>query len=60
MNGDNYTKSIYTLEYQINKNNGTFRRDIGDGSKQQYFVVTNRTGEWLIDSISTPTTKALS
>lgn len=55
--GSNYTKSIYIVEYQINENNGTFRRDIGDGSKPQYFEITNRSGEWLIDSIATPTAK---
>ena len=56
-NGVDYTKSIYIVEYQINENNGTFRRDIGDGSRAQYFEVTNRDGVWLIDSITTPTVK---
>ena len=48
----NYTKFIYAVEYQINENNGTFRRDIGDGSRPQYLVVTNRTGEWKIESVT--------
>lgn len=52
-NGVNYTKFLYAVEYQINENNGTFRRDIGDGSRPQYLVVTNRTGEWKIESVTT-------
>ena len=52
-NGNNYTKLLYSVEYQIHENNGTFRRDIGDGSKPQYMVITNRSGQWKIDSIST-------
>ncbi|MBQ8818749.1 MAG: hypothetical protein IJZ83_09235 [Clostridia bacterium] len=49
----NYTKSVYCVEYKIYHNNGTFRRDIGDGSKKQYITLTNASGELLIDSIST-------
>ena len=49
----NYTKYVYAVTYQIYENNGTFRRDIGDGAKTQYIVVTDRTGELLIDRIST-------
>ena len=50
----NYTKSIYCVEYKIYQNNGTFRKDIGDGSKKQYLTLnTNRDGEILIDSITT-------
>ena len=48
-NGSNYTKYFYAVEYRIHKNNGTFRRDIGDGSRAQYLELTNRTGEWKID-----------
>ncbi len=52
-NGDNYTKSLFAIEYKILKNNGTFRRDIGNGSKKQYLTITDKTGELLIDHIST-------
>ena len=55
--GHNYTKYLYSVEYQINENNGTFRKDIGDGSRPQYLVVTNRSGRWQIDSITTIRTK---
>ena len=51
--GSEYTKSVFTVEYRIFHNNGTFRRDIGAGSKKQYITVTNQGGEWRIDSIST-------
>ncbi len=49
----NYTKYIYKLRYQIYKNNGTFRRDIGEDYKTQYIVITDREGTLLIDAIST-------
>ena len=49
----NYTKSYYCVEYKIYQNNGTFRRDIGNGSKKQYFTISNASGEYLIDSIET-------
>ncbi len=49
----NYTKYVYTLEYKIFENNGTFRKDIGAGSKKQYITLTNKTGELLIESINT-------
>ena len=49
----NYTKYIYKLKYQIYKNNGTFRRDIGEDYKTQYIVITDREGKLLIDAIST-------
>ena len=51
--GDDYTKYLYCVEYKIYHNNGTFRRDIGDGSKKQYIMLTDTSGEVLIDSIST-------
>ena len=50
----NYTKYVYKLKYRIYKNNGTFRQDIGDDSKTQYIVITNREGKWLIDSVNSP------
>ncbi len=52
-NGQNYTKFSYVVEYQIHKNNGTFRKDIGDGTRAQYLEITNREGSWKIDSITT-------
>ena len=51
--GINYTKYSFALEYKIYENNGTFRRDIGNGSKKQYITVTDRNGALLIDSIVT-------
>ncbi len=50
--GSNYTKYLIILEYKIYENNGTFRRDIGNGSRKQYFTITDKNGELLIDSIS--------
>ena len=50
---NDYTKSVYSIEYKIHENNGTFRRDIGAGSKKQYLTVTNASGNFLIDSITT-------
>ena len=52
-NGINYTKFSYVVEYQINKNNGTFRKDIGDGTRAQYLEITNREGTWKIDTVAT-------
>ena len=52
-NNGNYTKYIYMLNYRILDNNGTFRADIGEDSKTQYIVITNREGKLLIDAIST-------
>lgn len=49
--GANYTKYSIILEYKIYENNGTFRRDIGTGSKKQYFTITDKSGSLLIDSI---------
>lgn len=49
----NYTKYIFVVEYKIFKNNGTFRNDIGNGSKKQYITVTDRTGELEIDAVRT-------
>lgn len=55
--GVNYTKYLIVLEYKIYENNGTFRRDIGDGSRKQYITVTDKTGTLLIDSIGIERTK---
>ncbi len=49
----NYTKFNYILEYKIYQNNGTFRKDIGDGSKKQFITITDREGLLLIDNITT-------
>ena len=46
-------KYTFVLSYRIFENNGTFRKDIGDGYKRQYITVTNREGKLLIDSIAT-------
>ena len=51
--GVNYTKFVYSVEYCIAENNGTFRNDIGEGSKPQYFVITDRTGTLKIDQVIT-------
>lgn len=52
-NGSEYTRSIFSVEYKIYRNNGSFRRDIGAGSKKQYLTLTNQSGEWKIDSVTT-------
>ncbi len=47
-----YTEYVYSLEYKIMQNNGTFRNDIGsDSIRTQYFLITNREGDLLIDNI---------
>lgn len=52
-NGGEYTQTVFGVEYRIFENNGTFRKDIGAGSKKQYITVTNQGGQWRIDSITT-------
>jgi len=47
----NYIEYTFELKYYIYKNNGTFRKDIGEGYRTQYLSVTNRTGKLLIDDI---------
>ena len=51
--GNDYTKSLYTLEYKILENNGTFRKDIGAGSKKQYFTLITTGDKILVDSVTT-------
>ena len=51
--GTNYTKSVYILEYKIFENNGTFRRDIGSGSKKQYFTIITSGSGIFVDSVTT-------
>lgn len=48
-----YNEYLFTLEYQIMENNGTFRNDIGEGSKKQFIKISDKNGELLIDSVST-------
>lgn len=48
-----YNRSVFSIEYKIYRNNGTFRKDIGEGSKKQYITLTDQSGEWLVDNIST-------
>ncbi len=47
------TEYTFILSYKILENNGTFRNDIGDGSKRQYITFTDRDGVYLIDSVIT-------
>ncbi|MBO7250667.1 MAG: hypothetical protein J6V42_05280 [Clostridia bacterium] len=55
--GRMYTKYKYKVEYSIFQNNGTFRNDFNTGRKAQYIFFTNKSGEFLIDSVSTPQVK---
>jgi len=50
-NGRTFHSYDYTVEYKILDNNGTFRNDIGTGTRKQFFTITDRTGELLIDAI---------
>ena len=49
-----YTEYTYKLKYRIYENNGTFRKDIGDGYRIQYITVSDREGTLKIDSITNP------
>ncbi len=47
-----YSEYIYELEYKINRNDGTYRTDIGhDASRSQYFCITDKEGEVKIDRL---------
>ncbi|NLW73775.1 MAG: hypothetical protein GX057_02610 [Clostridiales bacterium] len=49
---------LFTLEYMIKDNNGTFRTDIGsDASRKQYITLTDKTGKLLIEKIEYATMK---
>lgn len=49
---DAYNKYVFTVEYKIHENNGSFRRDIeSDASRPQYVVVDDKTGLLLISEI---------
>ena len=48
----NYTEYRLSLDYKINRNDGTLRNDMGsDCFRTQYFLITNREGELKIDTI---------
>ncbi len=51
-NGQEYNEYIYRVTYKINRNDGTFRLDIGhDVSIPQYFLLSDRSGEVMIDRL---------
>lgn len=48
----NYTEYRLSLDYKINRNNGTLRNDMGsDCIRTQYFLITDREGSLMIDTI---------
>lgn len=48
-----FTEYVFAVTYRIYKNDGTFRREIGsDGAKVQFFYLTDKSGEVLIDKIT--------
>ena len=50
-----YTESgtVYSLEYKIMHNNGSYRSDMpSDCSKTQYFAISDHNGELLIDGLA--------
>ena len=55
--GNTYNEYQYIVKYKILDNNGTFRNDFNSGTKEQYIFFTNKTGDFLIDRISTPQVK---
>ena len=55
--GNTYNEYQYIVKYRILDNNGTFRDDFNSGTKEQYIFFTNKTGGFLIDSVSTPKIK---
>ena len=48
-----YTSYTFKVKYYIDENNGTYRKDIGDGAKTQYITISDREGKLLIDSVVT-------
>ena len=52
-----YTEYTYKLTYKIYENNGTFRKDIGDGYRVQYITISDRENKFKIDSIVFPVYK---
>lgn len=52
--GSTYKEYIYEVKYKIRNNNGSFRSDVdSDKIRTQYFLITNRGGQLLIDGIYT-------
>ncbi len=48
----NYAEYRLSLDYKINRNDGTLRNDMGsDCFRTQYFLITNRDGDLKIDTI---------
>lgn len=53
-NGNVYTEYYYKLDYMIRHNNGSLRNDVGsDGIKTQHIILSDKTGDVLIDTIYT-------
>ncbi len=49
-----YNEYRISLDYKINRNDGTFRDDMeSDCFRTQYFLITNRDGELKIDTVKT-------
>lgn len=52
--GNSYTEYYYKLDYMIRHNNGSLRKDVGsDGIKTQHVILSDRSGEVLIDTVYT-------
>lgn len=52
--GNYYTEYYYALDYKIRHNNGTLRNDVGsDAVRRQHILLSDRSGEVLIDTIYT-------
>ncbi len=53
--GRAYEKYIFKVTYRIHENNGTYRDNIeSDAARAQYFVIDDRTGEFLVTEILEP------
>ena len=50
--GKQYTEYTFKLRYKIFENNGTFRDDIGSGSRLQHVTVSDRDGKLQIDALN--------
>ena len=51
--GENNAQAVYHVDYRIYHNNGSFRRDIGDGSRTQRITLTkSENGTILIDKLA--------
>lgn len=49
-----YLQYQFSLEYNILDNDGTFRKDIGTGTRKQYFTLSSKNGVLKIEGISAP------